>query len=537
MNSITAAKSLKLDAIDITLNLGVAVQAGKLAIKTDESARMLPQRYKNRDGRPPSSVDSLCSVVFDKNQAVKYAEKIVIIGGIAVGVAALLQTPAGPSFSIAARTAHPISSMVSEHLMVQPVWGVWVTFGVLCLVATYLMASLPRVSAGQAAVATLLVVWLLVGFSFLSAAAKRLHGIFPAALRVIGSLALTTQRFLITGAGKLKTDEESAETAERLQHQHRVTIFDVGGAPGLDYMAMAFLRGKELTDVTKSGQLLPVANVLPIAEWVAERLAEVLACAHKPSVAHRDSKRLTIMFDAERASVNATAVGIARIPDSGQTTMGGVPSAPGFMSPEQITDKKVDGGLAPYGLSVMLSQRQAGELPFWGDPMVALMDRVGNKPASDSRTIGGALSGKLAENVARALVKRSEMRDQSGDQFASDLKAVKAGLTSGLARDLGATGSHMETGVIAALQANHQATEKAVAVTSRRTKKSHSTEAVITQFSNAAKNTSSANYDVNQATSVDQLPACVTTLVTCPDVAGLPSEDGDTDPKLQRSSR
>ena len=139
--------------------------------------------------------------------------------------------------------------------------------------------------------------------------------------------------------------------------------------------------------------------------------------------------------------------------------------------------------------------------------------------------------------MARALVKRSERRDQSGDQFASDLKAVKAGLTSGLTRDLGATGSHMETGVIAALQANHQAAEKAVAVTSIRTKKSHSTEVVTTQFSNAAKNTSSANYDVNQATSVDQLPACVTTLVTCPDVAWLPSEDGDTDPKLQRSSR
>ena len=145
--------------------------------------------------------------------------------------------------------------------------------------------------------------------------------------------------------------------------------------------------------------------------------------------------------------------------------------------------------------------------------------------------------GKLAENVARALVKRSEMRDQSGDQFASDLKAVKAGLTSGLTRNLGATGSHMETGVIAALQANHQATEKVVAATLNLTRKSHLTDTVTTQFSNAARNTSSANYDETQFMSVDQLPACVTTMVARPDVAGFSFEDVDTDPKLQRYSR
>jgi hypothetical protein len=36
--------------------------------------------------------------------------------------------------------------------------------------------------------------------------------VFPATLLVIGHLALTTKRFLVTEAGKLKSDEESAET-------------------------------------------------------------------------------------------------------------------------------------------------------------------------------------------------------------------------------------------------------------------------------------------------------------------------------------
>ena len=101
-----------------------------------------------------------------------------------------------------------------RHFIVQPGWGVWATLGVLLLVAGYLIAGLPRLSAGKAAIVTLVlfVVLLVVEYSLLSAAATWLKFVFPAALLVIGHLALTTKRFLMTEAGKLKSDEESAET-------------------------------------------------------------------------------------------------------------------------------------------------------------------------------------------------------------------------------------------------------------------------------------------------------------------------------------
>src|SRR5207248_7813438 len=46
----------------------------------------------------------------------------------------------------------------------------------------------------------------------LSGSALWLQLVFPAMLLVIGHLALTTKRFLVSEAGKLKSDEESAET-------------------------------------------------------------------------------------------------------------------------------------------------------------------------------------------------------------------------------------------------------------------------------------------------------------------------------------
>jgi eukaryotic-like serine/threonine-protein kinase len=214
MSLLTAARSLNLGPADIKLNVGESVQIGKLMVKTDESALMLPQFYKGKDGRPAFAVDSFYDVISGKIPAAKYADKIVIIGATAAGVGTQFPTPAGPGLSPAETIAHITSSILSEHFIVQPGWGVWVTLGVLLVVVAYLVAGLPRLSAGKAAIITLLlfVVLLVVEFGLLSAAATWLKFVFPAALLVIGHLALTTKRFLMTEAGKLKSDEESAET-------------------------------------------------------------------------------------------------------------------------------------------------------------------------------------------------------------------------------------------------------------------------------------------------------------------------------------
>ena len=218
MGLLAAVKSLNLDAADIRLNTGESVQLGKLRIGTDEAALMLPQFYKGRDGRPAFAVDSFYDVLSGKIPAGKYADKIVIIGATAAGVGTQFPTPAGPGLSPAETIAHITSSILSEHFIVQPGWGIWATLAVLLVVAAYLIAGLPRLSAGKAALVTLgLFVLLLVAeFGLLSVSATWLKLVFPAALLLIGHLALTTKRFLMTEAGKIRSDEESAETSRMM---------------------------------------------------------------------------------------------------------------------------------------------------------------------------------------------------------------------------------------------------------------------------------------------------------------------------------
>ncbi len=213
-----------------------------------------------------------------------------------------------------------------------------------------------------------------------------------------------------------------AETAGRLQHQNIVTIFDAGEEHDLAFIAMEFLRGKDLVDFCKQGALLPASKVLSIVE----RVAQALAYAHKQNVVHRDIKPANIMYAIDTDTVKVTDFGIARITDSSKTKTGLVLGTPSFMSPEQIAGRRVDGRSDLYSLGVMLYQMLAGVLPFRGDSMAELMYKIANEEAKDIRSVRPELSAKVAQMVALALSKKPEARYQNGDQFATHLRAAMA---------------------------------------------------------------------------------------------------------------
>jgi tRNA A-37 threonylcarbamoyl transferase component Bud32 len=216
-----------------------------------------------------------------------------------------------------------------------------------------------------------------------------------------------------------------AETAGRLQHQNIVTIFDAGEEHDLAYIAMEFLKGKDLVDFCKDANLLPMPKVVSIVA----RVAEALAYAHRQNVVHRDIKPANIMYELDSDTVKVTDFGIARITDSSKTKTGLVLGTPSFMSPEQIAGKKVDGRSDLYSLGVMLFQMLTGVLPFRGDSMAELMYKIANEECPDIRIIRKDVPERLAHVVALSLAKKPELRYQDGDQFAGDLKNVLAQLS------------------------------------------------------------------------------------------------------------
>ncbi|MFC4160913.1 CHASE2 domain-containing serine/threonine-protein kinase [Chitinimonas lacunae] len=209
-----------------------------------------------------------------------------------------------------------------------------------------------------------------------------------------------------------------AETAGRLNHPNIVTIYDAGEEHDLAYIAMEFLKGKDLAPYTKAGQLLPVKEVAQIVAQVAE----ALDYAHRQQVVHRDIKPANIMYELDTKTVKVTDFGIARITDSSKTKTGMVLGTPSYMSPEQLSGKKIDGRSDLFSLGVTLYQMTVGALPFQGDSMAELMFRIANDPYRNPRDLNPTLPAGLIPVIDRALKKNADERFQSGNEFAAALR-------------------------------------------------------------------------------------------------------------------
>lgn len=208
-----------------------------------------------------------------------------------------------------------------------------------------------------------------------------------------------------------------AETAGRLNHPHIVTIYDAGEEHDLAYIAMEFLKGKDLTPHSKADHLLPVSQVLDIVI----KVANALDYAHASHVVHRDIKPANIMVELDAGVVKVTDFGIARITDASKTKTGIVLGTPSFMSPEQLSGKKIDGQSDLFSLGVTLYSLLTGELPFVADSMAALMYKIANEPHTDIRQINPELSEDLAIVVNKMLEKNADKRYQTGKQVVDDL--------------------------------------------------------------------------------------------------------------------
>jgi eukaryotic-like serine/threonine-protein kinase len=231
-------------------------------------------------------------------------------------------------------------------------------------------------------------------------------------------------------ADELKEAKErfirEAETAGRLTHPNIVTIYDAGEAHDLAYIAMEYLRGRDLAHYVKPENLLPLDKVLSIIV----RVAEALGYAHMNNVVHRDIKPANIMWEPESDTVKVTDFGIARITDSSRTRTGVVLGTPSYMSPEQLAGKKIGGQSDLFSLGVTLYQLACGHLPFRGDSMAQLMFRIANEPHPDIRSHNPRLPACVAAIVNKALAKLPGRRYQDGTRMAKALRLCLRSLSS-----------------------------------------------------------------------------------------------------------
>jgi tRNA A-37 threonylcarbamoyl transferase component Bud32 len=215
-----------------------------------------------------------------------------------------------------------------------------------------------------------------------------------------------------------------AKTAGKLTHPNIVTVYDsFEGEGGIAYIVMEFVEGDTLANICKRAQL-----TVPQVKHVIVNAAHGLQHAHENGVFHRDVKPENIMISPKTGVTKLMDFGIARLVESNMTATGSVLGTPAYMSPEQVTGKKIDGRSDVFSLGVILYELLAGVRPFAGSKITAVMFAILQEEPAPPSTVdpGRKVSPEWDPVVAKAMAKDLEERYQSADDFANAVRAVRA---------------------------------------------------------------------------------------------------------------
>ncbi len=207
-----------------------------------------------------------------------------------------------------------------------------------------------------------------------------------------------------------------ARISAKLSHPNIVSVYDVGVADGMHYLAMEYLPGGDLKDRIRKG--LPIKDSLRIMK----EIAGALDFAHKKGFVHRDIKPENILFSQTGAAV-LSDFGIARASDGGThlTATGSIVGTPHYMSPEQAQGKPVDGRSDLYSLGIVFYQMLTGKIPFEGDSALSIGIKHIRDPIPD-------LPERVAPYqpfLARMLAKNPDERWQTGADVVRALEIME----------------------------------------------------------------------------------------------------------------
>ena len=220
-------------------------------------------------------------------------------------------------------------------------------------------------------------------------------------------------------------------TTAKLQHPHILPLLDSGDAGnGLLYYVMPFVRGETLRARLERERQLPIGDAVRIAREVADALQH----AHGEGIVHRDIKPENILLQDGHALVADFGIALAVQSAGGPrlTQTGLSLGTPQYMSPEQaMGERSVDARSDVYALGAVTYEMLAGEPPFTGANLQAIVAKVLTERPVALRTVRDTVPASVESAVMAALAKLPADRPQRAAEFADRLGREGAGAASG----------------------------------------------------------------------------------------------------------
>ena len=213
--------------------------------------------------------------------------------------------------------------------------------------------------------------------------------------------------------------------AARLNHPHILPLYDSGGADGLLFYVMPWVKGESLREKLRREGQLQVDDAVRIVCHAAGALDH----AHAQGLVHRDIKPENILLHEGEAMV--ADFGIALAPaewKSDRVTSSGLAlGTPSYMSPEQAAgEPRLDARSDVYSLACVLYELLAGEPPYTGPTVQSIIVKRFTDPVPAIRRLRAAVPVAVEQALLRALSPVPADRFASCGEFADALVAPAA---------------------------------------------------------------------------------------------------------------
>jgi serine/threonine protein kinase len=215
-----------------------------------------------------------------------------------------------------------------------------------------------------------------------------------------------------------------AQLAASIDHEHIVTIYQVGEDRGVLYLAMKLLQGESLDRrLNRMGGRLPLAEVLRIGR----EMAEGLVAAHVRGLIHRDIKPANIWLESDRNRVKIVDFGLAcgTAEDGRLTQAGAVIGTPSYMAPEQANAKELDSRCDLFSLGAVLYQASTGVLPFGGKDTLSVLAALASKTPTAPHKLVPSLPRSFSDLVMSLLTKDREERIQTAKEVVQTIEILE----------------------------------------------------------------------------------------------------------------
>ena len=214
-----------------------------------------------------------------------------------------------------------------------------------------------------------------------------------------------------------------ARAAGALSHANIATVYDVGEANGIAYIAMELVDGQPLDRWIAAHGRIPYEKTLRLAL----QLAHALAYAHCAGVVHRDVKPSNILVSKDGTSVKLLDFGVARIGEADpsaldKTQVGQLVGTPRYMSPEQALGLPVDARSDLFSLGAVFYEMMTGKPAFPGSELAVLAIQIAQGKVAPIGEVAADCPIGFRAVIDRLLAKKPEQRFADGAALVTALE-------------------------------------------------------------------------------------------------------------------